>query len=240
MVRGRRPQRVLQLHRSPSRQARQPDRDHLGGRRPLPVQTHHLPRAARRSLQARQHPAQPQRREGRPRHHLSADDPRGGLRHARLRAHRRHPFRGVRRLLARLARRAHRRLQIQRGHHGGRGRARRPQGAAQGQRRRRHRQGRRRRSRHRGPPHRRRGQHGAGARRLVPRGRQGGDERVPVRAHERGGSAVHPLHLGLDRPAEGRAAHHRRLPRLRGDDAPIRVRLPRRATSTGAPPTSAG
>ena len=27
---------------------------------------------------------------------------------------------------------------------------------------------------------------------------------------------------------EGRAAHHRRLSRLRGDDAPIRVRLPRR------------
>ena len=51
--------------------------------------------------------------------------------------------------------------------------------------------------------------------------------RMPVRAHERGGSAVHPLHLGLDRPAEGRAAHHRRLSRLRGDDAPIRVRLPR-------------
>ena len=35
--------------------------------------------------------------------------------------------------------------------------------------------------------------------------------RVPVRADERGGSAVHPLHLGLDRQAEGRAAHHRRL-----------------------------
>jgi hypothetical protein len=31
------------------------------------------------------------------------------------------------------------------------------------------------------------------------------------RADERGGSAVHPLHLGLDRQAEGRAAHHRRL-----------------------------
>ena len=38
-----------------------------------------------------------QRREGRPRHHLSADDPRGGLRHPRLRAHRRGPLRGVRR-----------------------------------------------------------------------------------------------------------------------------------------------
>ena len=40
------------------------------------------------------------RQEGRPRHDLHADDPRGGLRDARLRAHRRDPFRGVRRLLA--------------------------------------------------------------------------------------------------------------------------------------------
>ena len=53
-------------------------------------------------------------------------------------------------------------------------------------------------------------------------------DECPVRGDERGGSALHPLHLGLDRHAEGRAAHHRRLSRLRGDDAPIRVRLPRR------------
>ena len=51
---------------------------------------------------------------------------------------------------------------------------------------------------------------------------------MPRRGDERGGSALHPLHLGLDRHAEGRAAHHRRLSRLRGDDAPIRLRLPRR------------
>ena len=40
------------------------------------------------------------RQEGRPRHHLPADDPRGRLRHAGLRAHRRGPFGRVRRLLA--------------------------------------------------------------------------------------------------------------------------------------------
>ena len=68
-------------------------------------------------------------------------------------------------------------------------------------------------------------QHGAGPRRLLRRGRGDGDRRMPGRGDERGGPAVHPLHLGLDRPAEGRAAHHRRLSRLRGDDAPIRVRL---------------
>ena len=68
--------------------------------------------------------------------------------------------------------------------------------------------------------------HGSGAGRLVPRGRRHGDRRVPVRGDERRGSAVHPLHVGLDRQAEGRAAHHRRLSRLRRHDASIRVRLP--------------
>ena len=87
--------------------------------------------------------------EGRPRHHLHADDPGGRLRDARLRAHRRDPFGGVRRLLAGFARRPHRGLQVERRDHGGRRPARRPQGAAQGQRRRGDRQGRRRRPRDR-------------------------------------------------------------------------------------------
>ena len=240
MVRGRRHQRRLQLHRPASCDARQPGRDHLGRRRSQGRQEHHLSGAARRGLPLRQHPAQPQRREGRPRHHLHADDPGGGLRDARLRAHRRDPFGGVRRLLAGLARRPHRGLQVEGRHHRRRRRARRPQDSAQGQHRRRHRQGRRRRPRHRGAPHRRRGRHGSGARRLLPRGRRGGDQRMPVRAHERGRPAVHPLHVGLDRQAEGRAAHHRRLSRLRRDDAPATCSTITTATSTGAPPTSAG
>ena len=82
--------------------------------------------------------------------------------------------------------------------------------------------------RHRRQAHRRAGRHGSGARRLVPRGRGNGHGGMPVRGDERRGSAVHPLHLGLDRAAEGRAAHHGRLSRLRGDDAPIRLRLSRR------------
>ena len=56
---GRHPERRLQLHRPPSARARQPDRDHLGGRRSFAVQAHHLPRASRRSLQDGQHPADP-------------------------------------------------------------------------------------------------------------------------------------------------------------------------------------
>ena len=72
------------------------------------------------------------RQEGRPRHHLHADDPGSGDRHARLRAHRRHPFRGVRRLLAGFARRPHRGLQVADHRHRRRRRARRPQDSAQG------------------------------------------------------------------------------------------------------------
>ena len=48
--------------------------------------------------------------QGRPRHHLHADGARGGDRHAGLRPHRRHPFRGVRRLCRAGARHPHRRL----------------------------------------------------------------------------------------------------------------------------------
>ena len=47
------------------------------------------------------------------------------------------------------------------------------------------------------------------------RGGRDGDHGMPVRADERRGSAVHPLHLGLDRPAQGRAAYQRRLSDLR-------------------------
>ena len=133
MVRGRRPERRLELHRPPSRQARRPDRDHLGGRRSLAVEAHHLPAAARRSLQDGQHPAHPQRQEGRPRHHLSADDPGSRLRDAGLRADRRHSFGGVRRLLARQPRPAHHRLPVEGHHHRRRGPARRQEGAAEGQ-----------------------------------------------------------------------------------------------------------
>ena len=52
--------------------------------------------------------------------------------------------------------------------------------------------------------------------------------RVRARADERRGPAVHPLHLGLDRQAQGRAAHHGRLSGLRRAHPRVRVRLPRR------------
>ncbi len=51
MVRGRRLERRLELHRPPSAHPRRPDRDHLGVRRSLAIPTHHLSAVARRSLQ---------------------------------------------------------------------------------------------------------------------------------------------------------------------------------------------
>ena len=113
-------------------------------------------------------------------------------------------------------------------HHRRRRPARRQEGAAEGQCRRGARQDRRRRLGRRGQAHRRQGRHESVARSLVPRRGRDGDDRMPGRAHARRRSAVHPLHVGLDRPAQGRAAHHRRLSRVRGDDASIRVRLSRR------------
>ncbi len=69
----------------------------------------------------------------------------------------------------------------------------------------------------------------------------GGGSRVPGRAARRRAPALHPLHLRLDRQAEGHPAHDRRLPDRGLGDPPLRLRpqagVP---TSTGARPTSAG
>ena len=136
MVRRRRAQRVVQLPRPASREARRPDGDPVGRRRPGRRQGGHLPRAPLASLQARQRPEIAGRQERRPRHDLHADDPGSRGRDARLRPDRRCSFGGLRRLLARFARRSHPRLRFELRHHRRRGPARRPQGAAQGQHRR--------------------------------------------------------------------------------------------------------
>ena len=53
-------------------------------------------------------------------------------------------------------------------------------------------------------------------------------DRLQSGDHEGGGPAVHPLHLGLDRKAEGRRPHDRRLCGLGGDDVRLDLRLSRR------------
>ena len=70
--------------------------------------------------------------------------------------------------------------------------------------------------------------HAAGPRLLVRRGARQGLRRLPARADGRRGPALHPLHLRLDRKAEGRAAHHRRLPDLGRPHPRAGVRLPPR------------
>ena len=201
----------------------------------------HLPPAARAGLQVRQRAEGQRRQEGRPRHHLPADDPRGGLRHAGLRPHRRRALGGVRRLLARQPRRAASSTATPSSSSpptracaaAGRSRSRRTPT--------------RRSKKCKGDEKvlvvRRTGTSDRLDRRprhLAARGAGQGRRRLPARGDERGGPAVHPLHLGLDRQAQGRAAHLRRLSRLSPRSRTSTCSTTTTATSTGARPTSAG
>ena len=76
---------------------------------------------------------------------------------------------------------------------------------------------------------------------LVARHRAAAVGRVPARADGQRGPALHPLHVGHHREAQGHHAHDRRLPHAVRVHAQVRLRPPaRHATCTGAPPTSAG
>ena len=79
---------------------------------------HHLPRTARRDGDARRRARGSRRRGGRPGADLHADDSRGDRRHARLRAHRRRPFGGVRRVRRQGAGDPHRRRRAEGGFDG--------------------------------------------------------------------------------------------------------------------------
>ena len=107
-------QHLLQRARPP--RARRPQRP-AGADLRFPRHQHgedlHLWPHAVRGAAARRHAARFRRGERRPRHHLHADGAGGGVRHARLRAHRRHPLGGVRRLRGQGARHPHRRLQAE-------------------------------------------------------------------------------------------------------------------------------
>ena len=62
------------------------------------------------------------------------------------------------------------------------------------------------------PAHRRQRRVRGAARRLAARARREAGRHLRAGMGRRRASAVHPLHVGLDRQAEGRAAQHRRLP----------------------------
>ena len=85
-------------------------------------------------------------------------------------------------------------------------------------------------------------QHAGGSRPVVARAGGGRQRRLPVRAHGQRGHGVPPLHVRVDREAQGDPAHHRRLHGLHLPDqqADLRPCTPTRTRSTGAPPTSAG
>ena len=192
-------------------------------------------------LPLRQCAARARRQERRSRHHLHADDPGSRDRDARLRAHRRGAFGRLRRLLARIARRPHRGLRLEARHHRRRRRARRQADTAQGERGRGDRV-----ARAFGPPrggrapHRPRGRLVRGARRPLRGARRRGTRNLRAGADGRGRPALHPVHLGLDRKAQGRAAHDRRLPGVRELHVRDASSTTARTTSTGARPTSAG
>ena len=112
--------------------ARRSDRDPVGRRRARASrQEDQLSRAAPAGVQARQRAEGSRGQEGRPGHDLHADDPRDRLRHARVRADRRDPFGGVRRLLARQLGEPDQRLRQQARDHDRRRQARRAQRPAQ-------------------------------------------------------------------------------------------------------------
>ncbi len=242
VVRRRQAERLGQLPRPPRRSGQgRPGRLPLarrGGR----GARRHLRRAARRHPALRQRSARPRDRQGRRGRDLPADDPAGRRRDARLRPDRRHPQRRLRRLLGRGGTRADGVLRSQGAGH----RRRRPpqgqDGAGEGAGRRgaRRASSRSRRSSSSATP-------GPSARwsegRDVwfERGVRRRRRRVRAGADGRRGPALHPLHLRLDREAEGDPAHHRRLPDRRrlSPIATSSTSSPRR-TSTGARPTSAG
>ncbi len=72
--------------------------------------------------------------------------------------------------------------------------------------------------------------HGAGPRRLVPRGGPRRRHLAALRHRVDGcrGPALHPLHVRFDRQAQGHPAHDRGLPALHDAHVQVHVRLPRR------------
>ncbi len=114
LVRRRHLQHLLQRARPPRRRRPRPaaraDLRFAGHQHPADL---HLWPHAVRGADARRDAARLRRQKGRHRHSLYADGAGGGVRDAGLRAHRRHPLGGVRRLRGQGTRHPHRRLQAE-------------------------------------------------------------------------------------------------------------------------------
>ena len=209
-------QRLLQRARPACRgRPRRPGRALLRQPRHRDQARHHLSRTARRDGDARRRAQRSRGRGGRPGADLHADDSRGDRRHARLRAHRRRAFGGVRRLRRQGARDPHRRRRAEgHSHRELRRRAgpdRRIQAAA--------------RScdlsrpaqavdLRRLPASADQGGHERGSRPRLDRARRrrpSGGQAGALRRPRRDRSALHSLYFRHDRHAERRGARHRRL-----------------------------
>ncbi len=226
VVLRRRAQCVVQLPRPSPVHAAGQGRDHLRGRRRQGDEDH-LPRASPRSVQVRERAEVEGRQARRPRADLHADvDPRGRG-DAGVRAHRRDALGGVRRVLGEEHPGARRRRGRHCDRHRRRAVPRRTRDPAQARGRRSARDGRLRRhpQRHRLQAHGLRRADEGGPRRVVGRRRQRPARDLRAHVGQRRASAVHPLHLGIDRQAEGRAALDRGLPAACDPHDEVDVRL---------------
>ena len=215
--------------------------DHLGGRRPERSRNVTYRELHEQVCRLANALTTLGRQEGRPGHHLPADGRRGRGRHARLRAHRRHPFRGLRRLLAGQPGQPHPGLQL-----ASRSSPPTRAGAAAAG------------CRSRPTPTRRSkscptvktvivvkvtGGDGADAGRprlMATRRSPPPPRRLPAGGDERRGPALHPLHLRLA-PASPRACCTRPAATWSGPASPTSTcSTTTRARSTGARPMSAG
>ena len=203
-------ERLVQLPRSPSREARRTRRVLLDRRAGRPAHDH-LRGAPPRRQPVRQCAQGFRGEEGRSRRHLPTDDPRATCRDAGVCPHRCRPLGGVRRVLRRLAQGPHQRCGVQSPDH------RRRQLPARSA----HSPERERRRGREGLPldreRRRRAENGRGhrmdrrARPLVPRADPRGIDRVPRGRDGCRGHALHPVHVGNDGETQGDSPHDRGL-----------------------------
>ena len=228
VVRGRQAERLGQLPRPPRRRRQgRPRRLPMGGRERRPPRGH-LRRAARHDPALCQRAEEPRRRQGRRRRDLPADVARDAGRDARVRAHRRRAQRRLRRLLGDVGRRANGGLGREGPGHRRRDDAPRRADPDEGRARRGSRRRPGPRARDRRQPRRHRPPDDRGPRRQLGAGRRRRRPDLRARADGLRGPALHPLHVGFDRQAEGHTAHHRRLPDPGGGYPQARLRPARR------------